>query len=485
MAQSQLSFRRGGSGRPPDRGDGPPVISVSQLVQGVNRLLELRFPRLCVEGEVSGLRIVASGHAYFTLKDDFASVPVTMWRSNVERQAFEMHDGQLLRVFGNVGLYLKSGKFQLYAERCEPAGLGARMQELEALKRRLQEEGLFDPARKRPLPRWPRRIGVVTSGHGAAIHDILKVARRRCPSRILLASAVVQGPDAPRTIIAGIERLCRFDDIDVIIVGRGGGSVEDLWAFNDERLARTIAKSPIPIVSAVGHEVDVSVSDMVADVRAATPSHAAELVVPDRGELEHRLATLERRMARGIERAALNVRARLDGDRGRLLGHGQRLVVPGRARLRQLERRLSAVHPRAKVSADAQRLTGLRARLERAGGALSGEARARFEAAHEGLHALGSQLGSAERARLESAYSRLERGGRAIGERGRLRLTKAAASLHALSPLSVLARGYSVVTNAQGAALTRAGEVAPGDAVQIRLSSGALAATVTATKETS
>lgn len=483
MAQSQLSFRRGGSGPRRGNGDGPPVISVSQLVQGVNRLLELRFPRLCVEGEVSGLRIVASGHAYFTLKDDFASVPVTMWRSNVERQAFEMHDGQMLRVFGNVGLYLKSGKFQLYAERCEPAGLGARMQELEALKRKLQEEGLFDPARKRPLPRWPRRIGVVTSGHGAAIHDILKVARRRCPSRILLASAVVQGPDAPRTIIRGIKRLCRMDDIDVIIVGRGGGSVEDLWAFNDERLARTIAESPIPIVSAVGHEVDVSVSDMVADVRAATPSHAAELVVPDRAAFEHRLATLERRMTRGIERAALNVRARLDGERGRLVGQGQRLVTPGRVRLRQLERRLSAVHPRAKVAADTQRLSSLRTRLERAGHALSGDARARFDAARDELHAIGGQLGHDERTRLDAAFSRLERSGRAIGERGRLRLARAAASLNALSPLSVLARGYAVVTDAGGAALTHAKTVEAGDTVHVRLSSGGLDATVTATRE--
>ncbi len=485
MGQSQLSFRRGGAGRPRGHGDDPPVISVSQLVQGVNRLLELRFPRLCVEGEVSGLRIVASGHGYFTLKDDFASVPVTMWRSNVERQTFEMHDGQKLRVFGNAGLYLKSGKFQLYAERCEPAGLGARMQELEALKRKLQEEGLFDADRKRPLPRWPRRIGVVTSGHGAAIHDILKVARRRCPSKILLAPAVVQGPDAPRTIVRGIKRLCLFDDIDVIIVGRGGGSVEDLWAFNDERLARTIAQSPIPIVSAVGHEVDVSVSDMVADVRAATPSHAAELVVPDLAAFEQRLAMLDRRMTRGIERATLDVRARLDGERGRLLAQGQRLVSPGRVRLRQLERRLSAVHPRAKVAADTQRLATLRTRLERAGSALSSDARGRFEAARDELHALGGQLGESESTRLRAARGRLERGGRAIGDRGRLRLAKAAASLHALSPLSVLARGYAVVTDAKGAALTRAEEVDIGDTVQVRLSSGRLDATVTATQEES
>lgn len=479
MAQGELSFRRGGSG--PQRGGngGPPVITVSQLVQGVNRLLELRFPRLCVEGEVSGCRIVASGHAYFTLKDDFASVPVTMWRSNVERLNFEMRDGQMLRVFGGVGIYVKSGKFQMYAERCEPAGLGARMQELEALKRTLQAEGLFDAERKRPLPRWPRRIGVVTSGHGAAIHDILKVARRRCPSRILLAPAVVQGPDAPRTIIRGIKRLCRFEDVDVIIVGRGGGSVEDLWAFNDERLARTIAASPVPIVSAVGHEVDVSVSDLVADVRAATPSHAAELVVPDLAGIEQRLSTQQRRLERAIERAALDVRARLDGERGRLLAHGQRLVSAPRARLRLLERRLGNVHPRAKVAADAQRLASLRARLERAGTHLSKDARARFEEARAELHALGGGLPQAERARLEAARVRLERGGRAIGERGRLRLAKAAASLTALSPLSVLARGYAVVTGPQGRALTRGGAVKPGDALQVRLSSGRLRATVT------
>jgi len=479
VGQGELTFRRPGAGpRTRGNGEGPPVITVSQLVQGVNRLLELRFPKLCVEGEVSNFRIVASGHAYFTLKDDFAGVPVTMWRSNVERLKFEMHDGQKLRVFGSVGIYVKSGKFQMYAERTEPAGLGARMQELEALKRTLQAEGLFDDDRKRPLPRWPRRIGVVTSAHGAAIHDILKVARRRCPSKILLASAVVQGPDAPRTIIRGIKRLCRVDDVDVIIVGRGGGSVEDLWAFNDERLARTIADSPIPIVSAVGHEVDVSVSDMVADVRAATPSHAAELVVPDLASVEHRLEGMQRRMTRAIERATLDARSRLDGERGRLVSQGQRLVSPARARLRTLERRLSNVHPRAKVAADTQRLAALRKRLERAGAGLSSEARARFEAADAELQALGGTLAHRERERLSVARTRLQRSGRAIGERGRLRLAKAAASLNALSPLSVLARGYAVVTSEAGTALTRADAVSPGDTVRVRLSAGALQATV-------
>ncbi|MEM6289609.1 MAG: exodeoxyribonuclease VII large subunit [Myxococcota bacterium] len=483
MAQSQLTFRRQGGG--PARGGGqkPPILTVSQLVKGANRLLELRFPKLHVEGEVSNLRIVASGHAYFTLKDDFANLPVTMWRSNVERLKFEMRDGQMVRVVGGLGIFVKSGRFQMYAERAEPAGMGALMQQLETLKRTLEAEGLFDPARKRSLPRWPRRIGVVTSAHGAAIHDILKVARRRCPSRIVLAPAVVQGPDAPRTIVRGIKRLEALDGIDVIIVGRGGGSVEDLWAFNDERLARTIADCPVPIVSAVGHEVDVSVSDMVADVRAATPSHAAELVVPDRAEFARALDGWKRRLIRATERAALDARARLEADRSRLGGHGRRLVTPARVRLRGLERRLSAVHPRAKLAADAQRLVALRARLVRAGEGLSTPARTRLEAASAMLQASGASMSAGDRARLDEASQRLARAGRAIGERGRLRLAKAAASLNALSPLSVLSRGYAVVSAADGKALTNAKDVSEGDAIAVRLAAGRVDATVVRTEE--
>ncbi len=480
MAQSQLTFRRQGGGGP-QRGGGsqkPPILTVSQLVKGANRLLELRFPKLHVEGEVSNLRIVASGHAYFTLKDDFANLPVTMWRSNVERLEFEMRDGQMVRVVGGLGIFVKSGRFQMYAERAEPAGMGTLMQQLEALKRTLDAEGLFDSERKRPLPRWPRRIGVVTSAHGAAIHDILKVARRRCPSRIVLAPAVVQGPDAPRTIVRGLKRLAKLDEIDVIIVGRGGGSVEDLWAFNDERLARAIVDCPVPVVSAVGHEVDVSVSDMVADVRAATPSHAAELVVPDRAEFERALDGWRRRLVRATERAALDARARLEADRNRLGAHGRRLVTPARVRLRGLERRLSAVHPRAKLATDAQRLASLQARLVRAGEGLSVPARARLEAASATLQATGAALSTADQSRLDAASHRLARAGRAIGERGRLRLAKAAASLHALSPLSVLSRGYAVVTDARGKALTTAAGVGRGDAIAVRLAAGRLHATV-------
>src|SRR5688572_4970512 len=245
MSQTELSFRS--KRAPPDRDDsrgGPPVITVSQLVRGANQVLQTRFPSLCVEGEVVGFRAQGSGHAFFTLKDDFATLPVAMWRSTVEGLTFAIVDGQMIRIYGRLGIFAKTGRFQFYAERAEPAGLGALMVELEERKAKLRAQGLFEQDRKRPLPRWPRRIGVVTSAHGAAIHDIVKVARRRCPVRILLAPAVVQGPDAPRAIARGIARLCEFPDVDVIIVGRGGGSLEDLWAFNAERVAWAIAECP-------------------------------------------------------------------------------------------------------------------------------------------------------------------------------------------------------------------------------------------------
>lgn len=498
VAQTQLTFKRPGAGGP-EGNDGPPVLSVSQLVRGANRLLELRFPRLCVEGEVSNLRIVASGHAYFTLKDDFSNLSVMMWRSNVERLKFDLRDGHAVRVYGGLGVYVKSGQFQMYAERAEPAGMGALMQQLEALKRTLDAEGLFDRERKRPLPRWPRRIGVVTSGHGAAIHDILEVARQRCPSKILLAPSKVQGPDAPRTLVRGLARLCRHD-VDVIIIGRGGGSVEDLWAFNDERLARTIARCPVPVVSAVGHEVDVSISDLVADVRAATPSHAAELVVPNQRALMRSVADLRRRLERSIERLALDNRTRLDTDRARLAGHGRRVVGPRRARLRALERRLASLHPRARLAQDARRLSEIRARLLRVGEKLADQARARLGTANEAmvvhadtlgaaqrerldvlrtrLEALGGQMSVASRARLDSAQASLQRKGPAIAERGRLRLARAVASLDALSPLSVLSRGYAVVTDVDGRALTRAGATEVGAQLDVRLSQGSLRVTV-------
>ncbi|MCA9653895.1 MAG: exodeoxyribonuclease VII large subunit, partial [Myxococcales bacterium] len=360
MAQTKLSFRAPGPSR-------PPVWTVGQVVRGANRALEQRFSMLWVEGEVSNLKLASSGHVFFTLKDDDASLPTAMWRSSVERLRFRLADGQVLRVLGRLGIFAKQGRFQLYAEQAEPAGLGALMLELEQRKARLAAEGLFDEERKRPLPRWPEVIGVVTSAQGAAIHDILEVARRRCPSRIVLSPAVVQGPEAPRSLVRALTRVQRWPGVSVVIIGRGGGSVEDLWAFNDERLARAVAACPVPVVSAVGHEVDVSICDLVADLRAATPSHAAELVVPDLRAVVQRLELLSRRLARALERCTLDERARLEAARARLSRVGHRLADPRRERLEALRRRLEACHPRRRLDRDRRRLVGLETRLREAG----------------------------------------------------------------------------------------------------------------------
>lgn len=450
MAQTKLSFRAPQPAR-------PAVWTVGQVVRGANRALEQRFSMLWVEGEVSNLKLAGSGHAFFTLKDDAAALPVAMWRSSVERLRFRLRDGQVLRVQGRLGIFAKQGRFQMYAEQAEPAGLGALMLELQQRKARLAAEGLFDEARKRPLPRWPATIGVVTSAQGAAIHDILEVARRRCPSRILLAPAVVQGPDAPRSLIRALARLQRWPGVSVIILGRGGGSVEDLWAFNDEHLARAVAACPVPVVSAVGHEVDVSICDLVADLRAATPSHAAELVVPDLRAVEQRLELLTRKLGRALERCTLDERARLEGARARLQRVGHRLADARSQRLEVLRRRLDACHPRRRLDRDRRRLQGLEARLR------------------EAAHALVPQA----RRRLLRLDHRLVAAGLEAPRDARLRLARAAGALQALSPLGVLERGYAVATDASGQAITDASRVQPGDALDLRLHRGHLRARVT------
>ncbi len=430
--------------------------TVTQVVRGANRALEQRFSTLWIEGELSNLKVAASGHAFFTLKDDGAALPVAMWRSAVERLRFALANGQALRVQGRLGIFAKQGRFQLYAEQAEPAGLGALMLELEQRKARLAAEGLFDPERKRPIPRWPRAIGVVTSAQGAAIHDILEVARRRCPSHIVLAPALVQGPEAPRSLARALQRLARWPGISVVIIGRGGGSVEDLWAFNDERLARAVAACPVPVVSAVGHEVDVSICDLVADLRAATPSHAAELVVPDAYQERRRLEVLARRLARALERSTLDERARLEAARVRLIGIGHRLTAARREALEALSRRLSAHHPQRRVAADRRRLVALEQRLR----------------------AAGRELVPPARRRVDGLERRLVAAGTAAPRSARLRLARGAAALQALSPLGVLERGYAVATDASGRALTDTSALRPGDAIGLRLHRGRLAAEV-------
>jgi exodeoxyribonuclease VII large subunit len=438
-----------------DRPAVPPprrALTVSEALQRANRALEERPGDVWVEGEVSTLHHSGAGHLFFSLKDERASLPVAMWRSSLQRLRFRVEVGQRLLVFGRMGVYPQQGKFQLYAERAEPAGVGELMLQLEQLKQRLSAEGLLDPARKRGLPPWPRVVGVVTSLHGAALRDILKVIRRRCPVRVLISAASVQGDGAPAELRAALRRLEAVAEVDVIIVGRGGGSLEDLWAFNNEGLARTIASCRVPVVSAVGHEVDVTIADLVADVRAATPSQAGELVVPDLRAGLRSLDGLERRMRLLWARRLLDERRRLDEARWsveragrailgaqrrrwheatrRLEGRGRRLVAAEQGRLARAQARLSAQHPRARLARD--------------------------------------------RKRLEVAFLALARAGPRLVADARLRLGRAAGKLDALSPLGVLERGYAVVTAPDGKVLTHAEAVTVGDTVEIRLHRGRL-----------
>ncbi|NVB40025.1 exodeoxyribonuclease VII large subunit [Pseudenhygromyxa sp. WMMC2535] len=442
---------------------GPRIHGVHEVVSLAHRTLERALPALWVEGEVSNLSLPRSGHAYFTLEGGGAALSTAMWATSVRRLRFRLEDGQRLRVFGRLGIYLNQGRFQLYADRAEPAGgVGERTLQLEQLKRRLADEGLFAAARKRPLPPWPRRVGVVTSPTGAAIHDILQVMRRRMPTPVLLSPAKVQGPDAPLELMAALRRLAAVegeDAVDVIIIGRGGGSLEDLWAFNHEGLARAVAECPLPVVSAVGHEVDVSICDLVADRRAATPSQAAELVVPDREALRERLASHERRLVRGIERHTVDLGARLHGNSSRLERWGQALVRREREHLRVASARLER---------------SLRAQLR--------SQRARHRALAERLRANDprARLGE-ERAELRALERRLLRSGRALTAELRPRLARAAGKLDALSPLSVLGRGYALVRDDEGRVIRDAAEVERGDRLALRLARGALEVSVEAT----
>ncbi|MGB5721922.1 MAG: exodeoxyribonuclease VII large subunit, partial [Woeseiaceae bacterium] len=289
------------------------AISVSQLNRRVRTLLERGIAQLWVEGEISNLSRPASGHIYFSLKDDSAQVSAAWFRQRQRGPAIAYKNGDRVLAYGRVSIYEARGNYQLIVERMEPAGEGVLKRRFEALKKKLLDEGLFDEDRKRPLPALPSRIGVITSPSGAAIRDIVSVLARRFPAvPVIIYPAAVQGDAAPAELIEALATAARRDECDVLILGRGGGSLEDLWAFNDEQLARAIAACPLPIISAVGHEVDFTIADFVADVRAPTPSGAAEIVVPSQHDWEQRIATLALRIGRIGQRAVEDRGQRID-----------------------------------------------------------------------------------------------------------------------------------------------------------------------------
>lgn len=433
----------------------PHVFTPSGLNRLVRDLLEDALPMgVWIEGELSNVSRPASGHIYFTLKDANAQVRCAMFRMAASRLRFRPADGMHVLMRAKVGLYEARGEFQLVADHMEPAGEGALQREFEQLKARLGAEGLFDAERKRPLPDFPKRIGVITSPSGAAVRDVLSVMGRRFPlAEVDVLPVPVQGREAPPAIAAMLRSAAASGRYDVLLVTRGGGSLEDLWAFNDESVARAIHASDVPVVSAVGHEVDFTIADFVADLRAATPSAAAELLVPDGADLERRLDRLRQRMATLMARRLQAAAQRAD--------HWQA--------------RLNAQRPQARLARDAQRLEALRRRLHMSIGQANALRRARLERLQARLTARHPRLRlDPSRARLAELRQRMSS---AIGrrlERERARVAQQGRTLHAVSPLATLERGYAIVFDERDAIVRRAADVAVGERVRVMLGEGEL-----------
>ncbi|MBW7470133.1 exodeoxyribonuclease VII large subunit [Marinobacter sp. M216] len=435
----------------------PRALSVSELNHQARHLLESSFMQVWVEGELSGFSRPSSGHWYFSLKDRKCQVRCAMFRGFNQRIRNLPKEGDQVRIRGKVTLYENRGDFQIIVEHIEPAGLGELQQAFEELKRKLQTEGLFDAARKKSLPKTPGHIGVITSPTGAAIHDILTVLARRCPAiPVTLYPTAVQGKAATKDIVQAIERAQTHGVADVLIIGRGGGSLEDLWCFNEEAVARAMANCRIPTVSAVGHEVDVTIADFVADLRAPTPSAAAEKISPDQQdwlrqiqEWEHRLANAARRAFKRFGTQLEHLGARLRDPRRDLLEKAQRMD--------DLELRLN--------KAMVQRTERLRVRSEHLGQRLALQSpRRQLVNGQESVARTSERLGSAMRLRLRQRRERLEH---------------MAQTLHVVSPLATLGRGYAIVRDDEGRIIRDAAEVRPGDGITARIAQGEISARVT------
>lgn len=435
------------------------VYSVSELTSGIRTLIENTFGEVWVEGEISNCKVWNTGHMYFTLKDGGAQIKAVMFRTAVRYLRFKPEDGLHVIARGRLNVYEPKGEYQIVCEHMEPHGLGALQLAFEQLKKKLQAEGLFASARKRPLPALPRRIGIVTSLDGAALRDILKVLRRRAPNAsVLIRPARVQGDDAAADVATALRMIVKAPGVDVVIVGRGGGSIEDLWAFNEERVARAIVNCPVPVISAVGHEVDVTIADFVADLRAPTPSAAAEMVVAAKDEFCSRIDRLSGRL-HAAARADLQRRrhaVHLLSSRRGLAGFHGRLALRGRHAAELTHDVRNAI--RASIDRRARTYRSLRQRLEQ-----------RDLARH-----LASMRG-----RLTGATGRLTGAAGRTRHRADARFRALAGRLENLSPLAVLGRGYAVCWNADRTAIVRsAASVAPGDRVHVRLASGEIEARV-------
>jgi exodeoxyribonuclease VII large subunit len=428
-----------------------------------------------VDGEISNLKRPPSGHVYFSLKDDAAVIRCAMFRQAAQGLAFEPKDGLRALARGDVSVFERDGQYQLYVRELEPAGAGALALAFEQLKRKLAAEGLFDPARKRPLPALPRRVALVTSPQGAAARDMIRVAQRRFPGiELVVIPVLVQGPEAPASIARGLG-FVPASGADVAILGRGGGSLEELWAFNDEAVARAIRACPVPVVSAVGHETDVTIADFAADLRAPTPSAAAELAVPERAALAQQIGTAGQRLSAALRARLRRARQALESLRDRrvlqdpvaaLAAPRQhlddltlRVVSALRARLRHERYRLDALRgrgvlqdPAATLAVRQQHLHSAIIRLASASRTVTANRRATLAIARHRLSTTGTHFTDARRAAWRAAVGRID----------------------ALSPLAVLARGYSVCCAPNGTVVRRPADAPVGSAVDITLAHGSL-----------
>jgi exodeoxyribonuclease VII large subunit len=429
-----------------------PIYTVASLNRALRSNLEREFLTLRVSGEISGLSRASSGHLYFTLKDEFAQIRCAMFRMRHQLLTFEPRNGMEVIARARATLYEPRGECQLVVEGLQLAGDGALRQRFEALKQRLDSEGLFAEGRKRPLPPRPHCIGIVTSANGAALHDILTVIARRAPLiPVIIYPTRVQGEGAAEEIARQIAVAGQRRECDLLIVGRGGGSLEDLWAFNEEVVARAIVASPIPIVSAVGHEIDITIADGVADLRAATPSAAAELVTADQHQQLRQIIALNDRLQQAMRQRLCLLRQQIERCQQRLI-HPARQIQQRSQRLDELLQRLIRSHTALHRQRQAQ-LATLHAQLQR-------------HAPHHLLQHHRNQL-AALKQRLEHAIQRQ------IQQRQQ-RLQLIAQALHLVSPLAVLERGYAIATTLEGQVIRHSESQRSGDQLHLRLQHGAL-----------
>ena len=428
------------------------IYSISELNSEARALLEKRFPLVWVEGEISNLARPASGHIYFSLKDEAAQVRCAMFKMRNRLVNFQPKNGQQILARVRISLYEARGEFQLIVEHMEETGDGALRRQFEQLKNKLYEKGLFDEANKQALPVLPTQLGIITSPTGAAIRDILSVLKRRFPSiPVLIYPVPVQGADAPQAIVEAIQSAAQRQDCDLLILARGGGSLEDLWAFNDETVALAINACTIPVVTGIGHEIDFTIADFVADSRAPTPSAAAELISPDRTELMETFYSWQKRLLRTWQAYQQQQNQILDWLRRQLKHPGQRLYEHAQ-RLDELEQRLEQAHEHS-VRHLHSRLDTLQARLR---GLSPGQRLQRIQISLDKLN----------HANQQAILNKLELSNHQLGNVSR--------ALDTVSPLATLGRGYAIVQNQAGQVVRKANDVAVNDSIKARLGSGQL-----------